>query len=217
MMNVILLGPPGAGKGTQAETLVKETGLAHVSSGDLFRAALRDKTELGMRAKEYMDKGELVPDAVVIDMILERIDQPDCAKGVIFDGFPRTVEQAEALKTALAEQNNHIGTVIYIDVPQGVLLQRISGRRTCKGCGAVYNIFFFPPASEGICDKCGGELYQRSDDTEETARNRLDVYFKQTMPLIEYYRTTGILREVDGQKEIAEVRDSMLAALSSSS
>jgi adenylate kinase len=184
-MNLILLGPPGAGKGTQAETLVKETGLAHISSGDLFRAALRDKTELGMRAKGYMDKGDLVPDDVVIGMILERVAQPDCAKGVIFDGFPRTVDQAEALKNALAKKNTCIDAVISIGVPQDMLIKRISGRRTCKSCGAIFNTFFFPPAQEGVCDKCGGELYQRSDDTEETAQNRLDVYFKQTTPLIE--------------------------------
>lgn len=212
-MNVILLGAPGAGKGTQAVTLAQSTDLVHVSSGDLFRAALRDGTELGMRAKQYMDKGELVPDAVVIDMILERIAQPDCSKGVIFDGFPRTVEQAKSLEAALAEHNNGIDVVIFIEVPQDVLLKRIVGRRTCKSCGAVYNTYFFPSAKEDVCDNCGGELYQRSDDTMETAQNRMDVYFQQTSPLISYYREKGILKEVNGQQEIEQVRDGMMAAL----
>lgn len=212
-MNVILLGPPGAGKGTQAVTLADTTGLVHVSSGDLFRAALRDGTELGTQAKEYMDKGELVPDAVVIGMILERINQPDCAKGVIFDGFPRTVDQAKALEQALAAHNNQIDMVIYMTVPNDILLKRISGRQTCKQCGAVYNIHFFPTTNEGICDACGAELYQRSDDTLETARNRLDVYFAQTTPLIEHYREQGNLKEVDGQQEITQVTNDMVAAL----
>jgi adenylate kinase len=213
-MNVILLGPPGAGKGTQAVTLAESTGLIHVSSGDLFRAALREGTELGMQAKQYMDKGELVPDSVVIGMILERISQPDCTKGVIFDGFPRTVDQATALETALQAQETSIDAVIYMDVPRDMLLKRISGRQTCKSCGAVYNTYFFPPAKQGICDACGGELYQRSDDTLETAQNRLDVYFEQTTPLIEHYRGQGCLHEVDGQQDIAQVKQAMLAALS---
>jgi adenylate kinase len=212
-MNVILLGPPGAGKGTQAVTLAETTGLVHVSSGDLFRAALREGTDLGKQAKEYMDKGELVPNAVVIGMILERISQPDCAKGVIFDGFPRTVEQATALEQALTQHDSQIDLVIYMGVPNDVLLKRISGRQTCKQCGAVYNIHFFPTTKEGICDTCGGELYQRSDDTVETARNRLDVYFAQTTPLIEYYREQGNLKEVDGQQEVAHVTNDMVAAL----
>jgi len=212
-MNVILLGPPGAGKGTQAVTLAESTGLVHVSSGDLFRAALREGTELGMQAKSYMDKGELVPDEIVIGMILERVSQPDCTKGVIFDGFPRTVEQTKALEKALADQNNQIDVVIYMDVPKDVLLKRISGRQTCKNCGAVYNTYYFPPNKEGVCDECGGELYQRSDDTLETAENRLNVYFEQTTPLIEYYRERGNLREVDGQQDIPQVKDAMLVAL----
>ncbi len=212
-MNVILLGPPGAGKGTQAVTLAEKTGLVHVSSGDLFRAALREGTELGMQAKQYMDKGELVPDSVVIGMILERIGQPDCAKGVIFDGFPRTVDQAKALEAALQEQNTGIDVVIYMDVSQDILLKRISGRQTCKSCGAVYNTYFFPPTKDGVCDACGGELYQRSDDTLETAQNRLDVYFEQTTPLIEHYRGQGLLHEVDGQQVIEQVKQAMLTAL----
>lgn len=212
-MNVILLGPPGAGKGTQAKTLAETTGLVHVSSGDLFRAALSEGTELGMRARHYMDRGELVPDGVVIDMILERIANPDCAQGVIFDGFPRTVDQATALEEALKQHNKQLDRVIYMGVPGEVLIKRIAGRRTCKSCGAIFNVHYFPPQQEDVCDVCGGELYQRSDDTEETAQNRLDVYFKQTSPLIEHYRGQGNLREVDGQQEIGQVTEAMVAAL----
>jgi adenylate kinase len=212
-MNVILLGPPGAGKGTQAKTLAEKTDLVHVSSGDLFRAALRDGTELGMKAKQYMDKGELVPDEVVIGMILERISQPDCAKGVIFDGFPRTVEQARALDKALVEHQQRIDSVLYINVPGDVLIKRIAGRQTCKNCGAVFNIHYFPPKTNGVCDVCGGELYQRSDDNEQTAQNRLDVYFKETTPLIEYYRQQGNVHEIDGQQEIDLVTEEMVTTL----
>ncbi len=211
-MNVVLLGPPGAGKGTQAKFLAEQTHLVHVSSGDLFRAALRDGTELGLKAKQFMDRGELVPDDVVIGMILERIAAPDCSAGVIFDGFPRTVEQAKALARALGEQGGTIDAVI-LDVPQEVLLKRISGRVTCKSCGAMFNIYYFPPKVEGVCDVCGGELYQRSDDNAETAQNRLDVYFTQTTPLIAHYREQGLLHEVDGQGDIESVTGAMVAAL----
>ncbi|GAB4435126.1 MAG: adenylate kinase [Chloroflexi bacterium OHK40] len=211
--NVILLGPPGAGKGTQAKTLSERTSLTHVASGDLFRAALREGTELGMLAKAYMDRGELVPNEVVIGMILERIAQPDCASGVIFDGFPRTREQAVALESSLAKQNSTIAAVLYLRVPNEVLLRRIAGRQTCKTCGATYNIYYFPSHRPGICDACGGRLYQRSDDSMETAQHRLDVYFEQTMPLIEYYQRQGNLFEIDGQQEISWVTDAMLKAL----
>lgn len=213
MTNVILLGPPGAGKGTQAKTLSERTSLTHVASGDLFRAALRQGTELGMLAKSYMDRGELVPDEVVIRMILERISQPDCGGGVIFDGFPRTRDQATALEAALGEQKTRIDAVLYLRVPQDVLLRRIAGRQTCKTCGATYNIYYFPSHRPGICDACGGKLYQRTDDSMETAQHRLDVYFEQTMPLIEHYQTQGTLYEIDGQREISLVTDSMLKAL----
>ncbi len=212
-MNVILLGPPGAGKGTQAKTLSEQTALVHVASGDLFRAALREGTELGMLAKSYMDRGELVPDAVVINMILERIQQPDCSSGVIFDGFPRTIDQAYALTKALAEHQSGIDAVLYLRVPQEVLLRRIAGRQTCKTCGATYNIYYFPSHRPNICDDCGGKLYQRSDDSMETAQHRLDVYFAQTMPLIEHYRQQGNLHEIDGQREISLVTEAMLTAL----
>jgi len=210
-MDVILLGPPGAGKGTQATVLVEQIGLVHVSTGDLFRAALRDGTELGQQAKSYMDKGELVPDQVVIGMVMERIDQPDCEQGVMFDGFPRTLEQASALDAALKQRNRHIDAVIYISVPEDVLLKRIAGRRTCKNCGAVYNVYYFPTRQEGICDACGSDqLYQRSDDTLETAQNRLDVYFRQTMPLIDYYRERDTLREMNGDREVEAVTHDMM-------
>jgi adenylate kinase len=211
--NVILLGPPGAGKGTQAKTLSERTALTHVASGDLFRAALREGTELGMLAKSYMDRGELVPNEVVIGMILERIARPDCAPGVIFDGFPRTREQAEALGESLGAHGSKIDAVLYLRVPNDVLLRRIAGRQTCKTCGATYNIYYFPSHRPGICDACGGKLYQRSDDSMETAQHRLDVYFAQTMPLIEYYQRQSILHEVDGQLEISWVTDAMLKAL----
>jgi adenylate kinase len=215
MTNVILLGPPGAGKGTQAKTLSDRTALTHVASGDLFRLALREGTELGMLAKSYMDRGELVPNEVVIRMILERISRPDCAGGVIFDGFPRTREQAGALEVALAGHSSRIDAVLYLRVPQDVLLRRIAGRQTCKTCGATYNIYYFPSHRPGICDACGGKLYQRSDDSMETAQHRLDVYFEQTMPLIEYYQRQGTLYEVDGQREISMVTEAMLKSLSS--
>jgi adenylate kinase len=211
--NVILLGPPGAGKGTQAKTLSERTALTHVASGDLFRAALREGTELGMLAKSYMDRGELVPNEVVIGMILERIARPDCAPGVIFDGFPRTREQAVALEQSLGKHTSKIDAVLFLRAPNDVLLRRIAGRQTCKTCGATYNIYYFPSHRPGICDACGGKLYQRSDDSMETAQHRLDVYFEQTMPLIEYYQRQGILHEIDGQVEISWVTDAMLKML----
>lgn len=212
-MNVVLLGPPGAGKGTQAKTLVEQTSLTHVSSGDLFRAALREGTELGMLAKSYMDRGALVPDEVVIGMVMERIKRPDCTSGVIFDGFPRTIDQAKALKNEMAQYNKNIDAVLYLDVPREVLLRRIAGRQTCKTCGAIFNLYYFPSYKHGICDACGGKLYQRSDDTMETAQRRLDVYFEQTLPLIDYYRSQGNLHQIDGQREIALVNEAMMIAL----
>ena len=212
-MDVILLGAPGAGKGTQAQFLEQQTGLVHVASGDLFRAALRRGTELGMLAKSYMDRGELVPDEVVIRMIIERISQQDCTVGVIFDGFPRTRDQARALESELVDHDRKIDYVLYLRVPDDVLLRRIAGRQTCKTCGYIYNIYYFPSKRADICDHCGGKLYQRNDDTIETARHRLQVYFAQTMPLIEYYREQGSLIEIDGQREISLVTEVMTAAL----
>lgn len=212
-MDIILLGAPGAGKGTQAKVLEEHSGLVHVASGDLFRAALRQGTELGMLAKSYMDRGELVPDEVVIRMILERISQPDCASGVIFDGFPRTRDQARALEAELQASERRIDQVLYLRVPEDVLLRRIAGRQTCKTCGSTYNVYYFPSIRPDTCDECGGKLYQRSDDTMETARHRLEVYFAQTMPLIEYYRERGTLVEIDGQREILLVTEAMLQSL----
>jgi adenylate kinase len=212
-MDIILLGAPGAGKGTQAKVLEEHSGLVHVASGDLFRAALRQGTELGMLAKSYMDRGELVPDEVVIRMILERIGQADCAGGVIFDGFPRTRDQARALEAELEQSQRRIDQVLYLRVPEDVLLRRIAGRQTCKTCGSTYNVYYFPSIRPETCDECGGRLYQRSDDTMETARHRLEVYFAQTMPLIEYYRDRGTLVEIDGQREITLVTDAMLQAM----
>lgn len=209
-MDVILLGAPGAGKGTQAKVLEERSGLVHVASGDLFRAALRQGTELGMLAKSYMDRGELVPDEVVIQMIIERISRPDCQLGVIFDGFPRTREQARALEEELAKHGRGIDHVLYLSVPDSVLLRRIAGRQTCKTCGSTYNIYYFPSKRPDVCDNCSGKLYQRSDDTMETARHRLEVYFSQTRPLIQFYQEQGNLLEIDGQREITLVTEIMI-------
>jgi adenylate kinase len=204
-MNVILVGPPGAGKGTQAAVLEEKTELKHVASGELFRQHLREETELGLAARSYIDRGDLVPNDVVIGMILERIFQTDCEKGVIFDGFPRTKEQAAALAQALGEHSQTIDAVVFLNAPRDVLLKRIVGRQTCRMCQTPYNLYYSPPQEEGVCDECGGDLYTRSDDNMQTAQHRLDVYFQQTAPLIEHYRTLGLLHEVDGLGDIHEV------------
>lgn len=204
-MNVILVGPPGAGKGTQAAVLEEKTELKHIASGELFRNHMREETELGLLARSYVDRGELVPDDVVIGMILDRVFQPDCEKGVIFDGFPRTKEQAAALAKALEEHDQTIDAVIYLTAPRDVLLKRIVGRQTCRVCQTPYNLYYSPPEEEGVCDECGGDLYTRSDDNMQTAQHRLDVYFQQTAPLIEHYRTLGLLHEVNGLGDIHDV------------
>jgi len=209
-MDVILLGAPGAGKGTQAKALEEHSGLVHVASGDLFRSALRQGTELGMLAKSYMDRGELVPDGVVIRMIMERISQADCHRGVIFDGFPRTVDQVAALTVELERQGRELRHVLFLKVPDEMLLRRIAGRETCKTCGSTYNVYYFPSKRPDVCDECGGRLYQRNDDNMETAQRRLGIYFAQTLPLIDHYRTQGLLREIDGQREISQVTQDML-------
>jgi adenylate kinase len=212
-MNVILVGPPGAGKGTQAKALEARMGLKHIASGDLLRRAMREQTELGRVARSYVDKGELVPDDVVIEMIIERIYQPDCTAGVIFDGFPRTAEQATALEETLLEHGQTIDAVIYLTAPRDILLKRIAGRMTCRNCQASYNIYYSPPREEGICNRCGDELYERSDDNWSTATHRLDVYLHQTLPMIEHYREIGMLHEVDGNYYIESVTERLAAQL----
>ncbi len=204
-MNLILLGAPGAGKGTQAKLIVEKYGIPQISTGDMLREAVAKGTELGKKAKEYMDKGELVPDEIVIGIVKERLQQPDCEKGFILDGFPRTLKQAEELDKMLEELGKKIDAVINVSVPEEEVVKRIVNRRTCKNCGAVYHLIYNPPKEEGKCDKCGGELYQRDDDKEETVRARYKVYKEQTEPLIEYYSKKGLLYNVDGTKSIEEV------------
>jgi len=209
----ILFGGPGAGKGTQAAILAERTGLVHITTGELFREAIRQETELGKQAKPYYDRGQLVPDELTIAMLLERLSQGDCARGCLLDGFPRTLEQAAALDEALAQEGKAIDKVGYIQVPQDELLRRLSGRWNCRQCGSVYHQRFQPPRQAGRCDQCGGELYQREDDKPETARRRLEVYSRQTAPLIDYYRARGKLVEVDGDKSVEEVAENLLAAV----
>lgn len=209
-MYLILLGAPGAGKGTQADRLVQSFGLAHIATGDLFRENLAKGTALGLKAKSYMERGALVPDDITVGMLLERLARPDTSKGVMLDGFPRTIEQAEALGTALAAGNKQVDRVLYIKVPSEALIERLSGRLTCRNCGAVYHIKFSPPKTPGVCDKCGGELYTRPDDTVETVRKRLDTYLSQTAPLIDYYMQRGLLTEIDGNKDVEAVGTEMV-------
>ncbi len=214
-MYLILLGAPGAGKGTQAATLSGELGLAHVASGDLFREALKQGTPLGLEAKGYMDKGELVPDGLTVKMVLERLEKPDAAEGVILDGFPRTQAQAMALDEALESSNRGIDSVLYIKVSDEELVKRLSGRWICRSCQTPYHTVNSPPRTVGVCDRCGGELYQRSDDTEETVRNRLQVFMENTAPLIDYYVNRDRLVEVKGEQEIEAVGREMIDALKS--
>lgn len=215
--NIILLGAPGAGKGTQAVTISKKLGLAHSASGDLFRKEQDSGSELGRIVKSYMEKGQLVPDDITVKMILGRISAPDCAKGFILDGFPRTLEQANTLDQALAVGGRSIDKVLYIKVSVKELLKRLSGRWICRNCQAPYNIVEVPPKVSGKCDRCGGELYQRADDTEETAKKRLDVYFAQTMPLIKYYTDAGKLVEINGEQGIEAVGQGLIAAIGAKS
>jgi adenylate kinase len=212
-MYLVLLGAPGAGKGTQAATLTKELKLAHIASGDLFRQALAKETELGLQAKAYMEKGQLVPNEVTIKMVLERITAPDCAAGIILDGFPRNVEQAKALDEALKAQNKGIDKAVYIKVPETELLKRLTGRWICRNCQAPYHEVSFPPKIKGKCDKCGGELYQRADDNTETIKKRLVVFFAETAPLIEYYSKVGKLLEVQGEGSMEDISARIIAAL----
>lgn len=204
-MNIMLLGAPGAGKGTQAAKLIEAYGYAHISTGDILRKAVANQTPLGLAAKGYMDKGELVPDMVVIGLVKARLEEPDAENGFILDGFPRTVVQADALGTALAELGKTLDAVISIDVEKSALVERLTARRTCKQCGAIFNVVSQPETANGVCPACGGELLQRDDDTVETVTNRLDVYERSTAPLIAYYKDKGMLRPVDGNRSADDV------------
>ncbi|WP_308752067.1 adenylate kinase [Candidatus Oleimmundimicrobium sp.] len=212
-MNIILLGAPGAGKGTQAKVIAKKYNMSHISTGDMLRLAVANKTKLGIKAKEYMDKGELVPDEVVVGIVKDRLLEEDCKRGFILDGFPRTVAQSDALKRALAEAGKKIDVALSINVSEDELVKRLTGRRSCKNCGKVYHLIFNPPKIKGLCDICGKELYQRDDDTVETVKNRLEVYRKQTAPLIDYYKDEGILKTINGEKPIADVECSVIELL----
>lgn len=212
-MNLLIMGPPGAGKGTQAEVLVKELQITHISTGDMFRAAIKEGTEMGLKAKEYMDAGKLVPDEVVVGMVKERLAKPDCQKGFLLDGFPRTIPQADSLSATLNQLGIKLDGVINVEVPRENLLERLTGRRICRSCGASFHVVFNSPKVEGKCDACGGELYQRDDDNAATVGNRLDVYEAQTQPLIDYYATSGVLMNINGDQEIQKVLADILAKL----
>jgi adenylate kinase len=215
-MNLVLMGLPGAGKGTQAEKIVDKYGIPHISTGDMFRAAIKEGTELGLQAKSFMDQGALVPDEVTIGIVRERLGKDDCAKGYLLDGFPRTVAQAEALEEITSSLDRKINFVINIDVDQTILMERLTGRRICKSCGSTYHLVFNPPAKDGVCDRCGGELYQRADDNAETVENRLQVNIAQTKPLLDFYESKGYLRNINGQQDINKVfadLDELLAGL----
>lgn len=198
MLRVILLGPPGAGKGTQAVRIVDKFNVPHISTGDIFRDNIKKGTELGKKAKAYMDRGELVPDDLVIEIATTRLLEDDCKEGFLLDGFPRTIYQAEKLDAFLEKHGQKIDKVLNLDVKKDVLIERLTGRRVCKGCGASFHIKNMPPKKAGVCDACGGELFQRSDDTAATVANRIDVYNEQTLPLVEYYKKAGVLFDVDG-------------------
>ena len=212
-MRILLFGPPGAGKGTQAEILVEKYGIPQISTGDMFRQAQKDQTALGLEAKRYMDSGALVPDEVTIAIVRERLAQADCAKGFILDGFPRTEDQAKALDGILTDMGTPIDAVIFIQVDIETLVTRLGGRRVCKDCGALYHVSANPPAKEGVCDKCGGTLYQRDDDKEETIRHRMEVYEQYTSALAAFYREKGVLSDIDGDQDMELVTKAVLAAL----
>ena len=212
-MNLVMLGPPGAGKGTQAALIAEKLGVPHVATGDLFREALKSETELGLTAKSYMERGELVPDEVTVAMVRERLQKPDSESGVVLDGFPRTIEQAEALKVLLAEQGEAIDAALFIDAAEDELVRRLSNRWTCRNCQAVYNVISNPPHEEGKCDICSGELYQRADDVPETVRNRIRVYWQQTSPLVDYYQDQGLLITIKSEGGIERVQQKIQEAL----
>ena len=212
-MNIILIGPPGAGKGTQATRMIERLQVPQISTGDMFRAAVKEGTPMGKKAKEYMDKGALVPDDVVIGVVNERFGKPDCKKGFILDGFPRTLDQAKALDELLKNLGTKLDHVVVIEVPDDYLVERLTGRRTCKGCNYMHHVKFDAPKKEGVCDKCGAELYQRDDDKEETIRQRLTNYHNQTSPLIEYYGKQNIVRMINGTGSMQQVQDAVKAAI----
>ncbi len=204
-MKIIMLGAPGAGKGTQAKMIAEKFDIPHISTGDIFRANIKNGTELGKKAKEYMDKGQLVPDELTVEILLDRVAADDCKNGYVLDGFPRTIPQADVLDKELTKLGDKVDFAINVDVPDENIVRRMSGRRACLKCGATYHIEHIPPKKEGICDKCGSELVQRDDDKPETVQNRLSVYHEQTQPLIDYYNKKNILKSVDGTKDMQEV------------
>ncbi|MBR0171907.1 MAG: adenylate kinase [Lachnospiraceae bacterium] len=212
-MVIVMLGAPGAGKGTQADLICAEYNIPHISTGDIFRANIKNGTELGKRAKSYMDKGELVPDQLTVEILLDRVAQDDCKEGYVLDGFPRTIPQAEVLDDALGKLSAKVDHAINVDVPDDAIVARMSGRRSCPDCGTVYHIVYNKPAKDGTCDKCGASLVQREDDAEETVRNRLKVYHDQTAPLIDFYEKKGALKTVDGTQDMKQVTDNIFAIL----
>lgn len=212
-MNIILMGLPGAGKGTQASEIVKKYPIPHISTGDMFRKAIKEETDLGKQAKSYMDRGELVPDEVTIGIVKERLAEEDAKKGFLLDGFPRTVEQADALNDILSSLGREVDAVINIQVPEEELMNRLTGRRICEVCGTTYHLVFNPPKVEGICDLDGGKLYQREDDNPETVANRLSVNVKQTKPLLDFYENQGVLKNIDGSREIENVTEDVIQIL----
>ena len=214
-MQLILMGAPGAGKGTQAETLTKRYNIPQISTGDMFRAAVKEGTELGKRAQEFMSSGKLVPDEVTVGIVRERLSKADCANGFILDGFPRTVHQADELAKILDDLGKQLTAVINIHVPKEDLIERAVGRRVCRKCGSTYHVKFRPSKVSGVCDSCGGELYQRADDTAETMQNRLGVYESSTRPLIDYYKRAGLYTEIDGRQAISKVTEDLVNVLSS--
>jgi adenylate kinase len=212
-IRVVLLGPPGAGKGTQAKLLQEMFEACQISTGDILRKAVADKTPVGQEAAGYINRGALVPDGVILKLVAERVREKDCEKGFLLDGFPRTIAQADGLQEILARSGLQLDCVLSVRVPTEIIIERLSGRRTCKDCGAMYHVVFGPPKNAGVCDKCGGALYQREDDREETIAARLKVYEDQTAPLIEYYREQGLLREIDGVGSVEEIRRRVIEAL----
>ncbi len=212
-IRVVLLGPPGAGKGTQAKLLQERFEACQISTGDILRKAIAEQTSLGKQASEYVQKGELVPDSLIVDLVAERLKEKDCERGFVLDGFPRTISQAESLEKILNQAGLALDAVLAVQVPQGVIVERLAGRRTCRRCNALYHVTLDPPKAQSICDRCGGELYQRDDDREETITARLKVYDTQTAPLLDYYRERGLLRDIDGFGKVDEIHGRIVRAL----